>query len=253
MENVIKSFGFDYSQVTIVTDNASNMIAAFRDRCSRVSCFAHCLNLVVTDMMGVENVDFQTMITNCKVLVRHFKHTGLQQKMRKTLKQECPTRWNSTYTMLDAILTQYDEVHDILSGRKELRYLYAIDKDLLASVVSFLEHFKTASEKVCADSRPTLQLVVPVYHKLTAACTDDDTDCDVVREMKAQGRLALESKVRLDTLHDVSAFFNPTMKGLTFIPPRRKRAALESVMRMIASISEAEEPAPNEPQAEVRT
>jgi len=246
-----KSFGFDYSKVTIVTDNASNMVAAFRDRCSRVSCFAHYLNLVLIDMMAVKNVEFQTMITNCKALVRHFKHTGLQNKMQRTLKQECPTRWNSTYAMLDAILMQHDEVHDILNARKELRYLYAVDKDLLASVVSFLEYFKSASERACADTRPTLQLVVPMYHKLTAACKDNDGDCDVVRDLKAKGRLALESKVRLDTLHDVAAFLNPTMKGLTFIPPKRKKAALEYVTRMLVSLDEPAETAQIDAPAEV--
>jgi len=237
VENVINSFGFDYSKVTIVTDNAANMIAAFRGRCCRVSCFAHCLNLVVTDMLAIDNADFQSMITNCKVLVRHFKHTGLQRKLPRTLKQECPTRWNSTYTMLDAVLAQYEEIHDVLNERKELKYLYAVDKDVLVSVVSLLVHFKNASEKACADSHPTLQFVVPVCHKLmTAACKDEDSDSDVVRDLKSTARQALKSKVRLHVLHDVAAFLNPTMKGLTFIPPTRKKAAMEYVTRMVASL-----------------
>ena len=109
--------------------------------------------------------------------------------------------------MFQAILMQYDEVHDILSARKELRYLYAMDKDLLASVVSLLEHFKTASEKACADSHPTLHLVVPMYHKLiTTACTADNSDNEVIRELKEKGSRALRSQVWLDALHDVAAF-----------------------------------------------
>ena len=40
--------------------------------------------------------------------------------------------------------------------------------------------------------------------------------------------------MRLATLHDVAAFLNPCMKGLKFITPSRKRAALESVSKMIS-------------------
>jgi len=53
------------------------------------------------------------------------------------------------YTMLESIVTQYDDIHEILAERKELRYLYAIDKYLLTATMEFLEHFKLVSEAVC--------------------------------------------------------------------------------------------------------
>lgn len=235
--NVIGEFGLTMQQVTIVTDNAANMVAAFRDRCHRISCFAHCLNLVVNDMLSAGNDDFQNLLTNCKSLVRHFKHTGLQKELTKTLKQECPTRWNSTYTMLESILTQFDEIHEVLSQRKDLRFLYAIDRDQLSALVSFLEHFKTASESVCADSKPTLHLVVPIYHRLTTAVTKEEHgDIDMIRILKVKAGQSLLTKVRLDWLHDIAAFLNPAMKGLFFLPASRKKAVLEKVSQMIADV-----------------
>ena len=53
VKEVVVDFGFEMNKVTIVKDNASNMIAAFRDHTCRLSCFAHCLNLVVNDMISV--------------------------------------------------------------------------------------------------------------------------------------------------------------------------------------------------------
>ena len=94
--------------------------------------------------------------------------------------------------------------------------------------------------------------MVPIYHKVTAAC-NDDSDCDVVRELKTKGQLALESRVRLDTLHDVAVFLNRITKGLTFIPLSRKKTALEYVIRMIASIDEPAAPAQNGAHTEVST
>ena len=46
----------------MVTDNAANMVAAFRDRCCSLSCFAYCLNLVMVDVIATENGDFQSQL-----------------------------------------------------------------------------------------------------------------------------------------------------------------------------------------------
>ena len=160
---VMAEYGFSLGNITIVTDNAANMVAAFRDRCCCMSCFAHCLNLVMIDGRGIESEGFETLLTNCKAVVRHFKHTGLQRKLKRTLKQECPTRLNSTYTMLESILSHYDEMHGILKKRIELKYLYAVDIYTLFQIVNFFEHFRVASEKACSNSRPTLHFVLPLY------------------------------------------------------------------------------------------
>jgi len=241
--NVVKEvavdFGIEMNKVTIVTDNAANMIAAFRDQCCRLSCFAHCLNLVVNDIIAVDNAEFQALMTGCKNLVRHFKHTGLQRQLTKTLKQECPTRWNSTYLMLESVLEQYDMIHDILKERSELRFLYAVDQDILKEVTAFLTHFKSASELACCDRKPTLHMVAPLHHRLlSTACAESPNDSAVIWEMKSKGRAVLASKVRLDVRHDAAAFLNPCMKGLCFIPPARKRMAMETINKLLAELDD---------------
>jgi len=80
---IVIEFELAMQQVTIVTDIASNMLAAFRYRCCRLSCFADCLNLVVTDMLANAHSELKTMISNCKRLVRHFKHAALQSRLKK--------------------------------------------------------------------------------------------------------------------------------------------------------------------------
>ena len=99
---VVEEYGFDIANIAIVTNNAANKVAAFHDRCCHRSCFAHCLNLVMVDILATENGDFQSLLTRYKSLVRHFKLAGLQNKLDRTLKQECPTRWNSTYIMVES-------------------------------------------------------------------------------------------------------------------------------------------------------
>jgi hypothetical protein len=50
-ENALKSFGADYSKVT--------MVAAFRKHCYCLLSFEHCLNPVITEMLSVKDVDWQ--------------------------------------------------------------------------------------------------------------------------------------------------------------------------------------------------
>jgi len=79
--------------------------------------------------------------------------------------------------MLESINDQYDAIYDALTERRELHYIYAIDRDLLREVLGFLQHFKVASEKVCSEKKPTLHLVVPFQHRLpSSVCQESATD-----------------------------------------------------------------------------
>ena len=55
----------------------------------------------------------------CKSLTTFFKHSGLQLLLPRSLKQECETRWNTKLDMMEAVLSSYDEVMDILQTRGE--------------------------------------------------------------------------------------------------------------------------------------
>ena len=66
VSDVMAEYGFTLGNITIVTDNAVNLVAAFRDHCYCIFCFAHCFNLVMIDVLGVESEGFETLLTNCK-------------------------------------------------------------------------------------------------------------------------------------------------------------------------------------------
>ena len=139
--------------------------------------------------------------------------------------------------MWESIWSQYDEVHEILRRNKELKYLYAIDKDVLSHIVSFLEHFKSASEMAYTEKHPTLHLVVPLYERLlTTVCAVNENDIEAIRILKTRARQLLPLKVRLDVIHDVAAFLNPCMKGLSFLVPARKKVVLEKVRQLLAEV-----------------
>lgn len=116
--------------------------------------------------------------------------------------------------------TQYDSIQNLLQERKELKYIYCLDKNLLEAVLEFLEPFKVASEKACVDSAPTLHLVVPLVQRLTTFCSKPDDHLSL-EPMRKAALNSLSAKVRVDVLHDVASFLNPVMKGLSFLSGTR--------------------------------
>ena len=87
----VEEFGLNIRNFTIVNDNAANMVAIFRDRCCKLSSFAHYLNLVMVDMLASDNKDLQTWLTNLSYRY-DILNTDFQRKLKKTLTQECLTQ-----------------------------------------------------------------------------------------------------------------------------------------------------------------
>ena len=115
---ILSSWNIEKSQVHLVLrDNAKNMEKGLRDaNLPNYGCFAHSLQFVVHD--GVLNqravID---LLSICRGIVGHFKRSSLAYgKLHQIqaslnlpqhrLKQDEPTRWNSSLYMLQSIIEQ---------------------------------------------------------------------------------------------------------------------------------------------------
>jgi len=101
-------------KLIFVSDSDAKLVSALKDDFDRLSCTVHDLSLAVkAALKGAETNRLGKMIEDCKVLVRHFKKTGMNNKLTQTLKQDISTRFNSVHTMLTSIDAVYDEVRDL--------------------------------------------------------------------------------------------------------------------------------------------
>ena len=96
----------------IVTDNAANMVVACDEsHLSRLSCFAHSLQLSINK--GLKQEAVAKAIGGAKRLVTHFHHSCVATEALKShqlrydnivkplnLVQDVETRWNSTYALM---------------------------------------------------------------------------------------------------------------------------------------------------------
>lgn len=105
----------------VVTDNASNMTAALRlAQLKSVPCFAHTLNLIVQASINKDDI-LTDLRKKCRDIVSFFKRSTRASDALKCIQvesgrgnrklvQECMTRWNSTFYMMERIVEEYKDI-----------------------------------------------------------------------------------------------------------------------------------------------
>ena len=199
----------------IVTDNGSNMVAAFKNHLTthhnedeeddgesdtvdestdtlsdseeedflskdldrdlvfgsfikRVPCFAHTLQLVIRKF-DKENL-FKTILKNAHALVSKInKSTKATEKLKslcgKKLVSDCPTRWSSTYLLLEHRL----EVRNAVKAEvEELEWynLHASEWKVLENICKLLQPFAQYATLVSGDQYTTMSAIVPIIMEI---------------------------------------------------------------------------------------
>ena len=102
---------------TVVRDNAANMVAGI-EQCGlpAISCAIHTLQLVIKDCILAQR-SISDMLARCRKIVGHYKHSHLAVERLQAIQcqlslpdhkliQDEPTRWDSTYYMLEHLVEQ---------------------------------------------------------------------------------------------------------------------------------------------------
>lgn len=243
----LRAFGIDCSvlgkKIVFVTDRGANMVASLRGF-TRLNCSAHVLNSVLSHALSPtvmsEVPDAGQLISDAKKLVSYFKHSGLQVKLTKSLKQSVETRWNSTVDMLDSISQQYDEVTTVLLENNQYDKISCINKQILASLVAFLKPFKDATNDLESDNTAlSAALVLPWSVKLREHCEVAKADplLSAIASACAQRLDALLSPSHLvpngiAMLYKVATFLTPKLRHLRMINANERQYVMEAVKEM---------------------
>ncbi|XP_072400230.1 zinc finger BED domain-containing protein 4-like [Diabrotica undecimpunctata] len=113
LNRITTEWGLEIKILIAISDNAANIKKAIREELKwpHFGCYAYTINLIVKD--GLEEAE--PTINKVRLLVAHFKRSTLamlklneiqNQSGKEPLKllQDVPTRWNSTFYMLERIL-----------------------------------------------------------------------------------------------------------------------------------------------------
>ncbi|CAN0887725.1 Zinc finger BED domain-containing protein RICESLEEPER 3 [Linum grandiflorum] len=175
----------------------------------QMRCSAHILNLIVKDGLdiiksGIERIrDSVSYWTATPKRVEFFEECAKQRNVDvgRKLALDCPTRWNSTFKMLESALP-YKDVFSRLSMRESsYSSLPSSDDWMFASMIcKKLEIFKTISELFSGNKYPTANLFFPQICDLKLKLIEWKLDSDPIIVAMAERMSAKFSKYWTDNL-----------------------------------------------------
>ncbi|CAF4039817.1 unnamed protein product, partial [Rotaria magnacalcarata] len=222
---IFESFNLSFGDTPIVTDQGSNMVAAFNiTQKARIPCMAHRCNTTFETAWNREdskNPTFAMFNLAVRELRKYTNQTsGIQDKLTKTLKGGCSTRpWRSYFIIHDSLNDSFEELNIILRDRQEQHRLFNIDPVLLNGIVQLMRPFSMIFDQLEMANQPTLQNVVPSYYRMMNDTQADANDHKIIKELKSEIRYCLDEKYLPSILqiHWVATYLDPSFKSFFFV------------------------------------
>ena len=248
---VAENWDISSKVVAIVTDNASNIVAAVKiTGWTHVPCFAHTLNLVVSEAIkSDENVT--DLKKRCKQIVTFFHQSvKVAEKLKEVqcqiklpehkLIQEVDTRWNSTFYMFERIVEQHQAITTALclSNRNDL-CLSAADVKLLEESLSVLQPFEAATREISAEQYVSISKAIPLARSLQHLTAGSSHQTSFRSQLSAQMRRRYTAIERAHLLA-LSTLMDPRMKKMAFSNQEAARQAEQWIIQEARDTIEAE-------------
>lgn len=164
--------------IYIVTDNAANITSAVKNYTTytHVPCFAHTIQLCVNDALK-QFPQLDTLFNKAKKITTHFRHSSKETTKLNymetqfgmkhlKLKQECQTRWNSMFHMIQRLLTVKAPLSAVLISETKVANLTPNEWKSAQSIVPVLAKLEHVTTVMGGSKYPTISLVIPVLNEL---------------------------------------------------------------------------------------
>jgi hypothetical protein len=224
----------DNKVVTIVTDNASNMVALGDDLpYKRLGCIAHGLELVTG--AALEERSVANVLKRVRSIVAHFKRsTQAMEALRDsagsyflTPQQDVRTRWWSSFEMLKTVVYLQPWMQNLKSEHLPTAMkLTPAEYELIEHIISTLKSLVSAQKELEGDTYVSASLVRLHLEKIAEELIHADTnDTETIKSLKEVMMQKLRTryfnqanKFCGDTLYNVIQFLDPRLKSTFFTP-----------------------------------
>lgn len=183
--------------------------------------------ILIRNREKVEGADLEQKVDVVKKLRKIIVHIRGSDSRTKEFKQICefdqvkprklpldaPTRWSSTYIMIETALVYYKQIHKYCS-HQNIKRIKNTEWKQLVSVKKVLKEFAEASDLAQSEIVPTIYLSIPMFNTLF-------DQLDTLIEKKQFVGAALRARKKLKKYyaltdecycHYVSAILNPCTK-----------------------------------------
>ena len=257
---------FDLDETKIVAavhDEAANMVAAGRLRkeefgWANEGCGAHRLQTAVKHAISSVR-EVEVLLAHSRRLVAHFHRSSLatealvkqQTAGTKTplkLIQDCATRWNSSYYMLERLLALKLPVITVLDqdAKKDVRQLTLKTShwELAKEVTMILAPLENATDILGAEKYVTLSILQPIISKVIKKCsTPVSSDGESATAQAFRKSLAKELRGKFPcqptSTATIATALDPRFRQLGFLSEENKSRTKAELRRLALGVATA--------------
>lgn len=257
---VLESFEIDPKNLTaIITDKAANIRKAVLDifgESRRLPCAAHSLPHLVPDALnkcaedekalqefssaGEKPPQIDSVILKVKTIVKLVRHSVVASDKLKKLQEndgknvlklimEVPTRWNSTYSMIERFILLEEYAYGATAGCPNRPAMLVPDELLLLKeVASIMEPVKFFINEISGDTYGTSSIIIPLVRCMEKA----------LHSLELKSTQAIAFRQNLQKV--IKTKFGEVEKCLiyamsTLLDPRFKQDAFENPLDALAA------------------
>jgi len=252
VKGILANFCLDCGGVVaVVHDQGSNMEAFARLMKAEfgwesTNCAAHRIQLCVEDGLKIDAI--AQLLATCRKLVGHFKHSTVataaladrQKRMGMPVKrviQDCSTRWNSSYYLLERLVETRWPISAVLSDEKVMKKrsdrkldLTNEQWELAKELLEPLHQIETATVYFSEEKQVSISTVLPILLGITDNLKVLDKDSCVLKEFKHTVIESIHRRWKFSELSPIlilCTVLDARFKHLKFIDANMKTAVVE--------------------------
>jgi len=195
LRRVTDEWGISNKVAAIVTDNASNMVAAVRiTGWTHIHCFTHTLYLVIQEVIKIDS-SMLSIKKKCKDIVTFFHHSVNGAQKIREIQRQIGLKENKMiqevgipYFMVERMVKEYQAVTTTLCLlNQSTMYITTIELQQLKIAVTILQPFEAATRETSAERCFSVSALIPLTKSLmhfVAHC--DHHDITLVKGLQTQ-------------------------------------------------------------------
>lgn len=231
ISEILREWGISEKVFAMVTDNAANVVAAVKmGSWVHVPCFAHTLNLIVQNGL----LEIKEIRAKVKAIVEYFhrssqansKLLSTQTRMEAScvplkLKNDVPTRWNSTYYMFERFLKLEEPVTVTLGLlHNPVQSVTEEEWKILKEICQVLKPFEQVTVEMSSEKCVTASKIIVIIRGLLSILKkyQGEMSCDITKKLIQ--KLLTSCSMRFDNCE-----FNTVLTKPSILDPRFKLKA----------------------------
>ncbi|XP_072762595.1 zinc finger BED domain-containing protein 4-like [Anoplolepis gracilipes] len=230
IEKMLSFWGIPMEKVLcIIRDSGSNMKKSMSLlHVKDIDCTAHQIQLIVKDGINAQEM-IVDLIKKRKKIAMHFHHSNTAQDELKALHekldqpklhvlQDCSTRWNSTFYMIQRILQTKDSLCLYASSNHKIPQLTSHDWVVLEKLIYLLKPFEEITREL-SSANVSISSVIPLISSLKKIIDSlDETDREIGKNICVLKHELVRrfSHLENDVLFTTATLLDPRYKSKFF-------------------------------------